>query len=75
MKTTNLKEKGTGEGSNKSAITQKCNLLSKVPSKLLTSTVTHNFDRGSQKFKKNCRNFKAQERHPLSKYGVKKYIS
>jgi hypothetical protein len=23
-----------------------------IPSKLLTSTVTHNFDRGSQKFKK-----------------------
>ncbi len=38
-----------------------------IPSKLLTSTVTHNFDRGSQKFVKNCRNIKAQERHPLSK--------
>jgi hypothetical protein len=41
--------------------------FSYIPSKLLTSTMTHNFDRGSQKLLKNCRNFRAQERHPLSK--------
>jgi hypothetical protein len=38
-----------------------------VPSKLLTSTMTHNFDRGVPKGFKNFRNFRDQERHPLSK--------
>ncbi len=36
------------------------------PSKLLTSTVTHNFDRGSQKIKKIVK-LQGAKRHPLSK--------
>jgi hypothetical protein len=38
-----------------------------IPSKLLTSTLTHNFDRESHIFYKNCRCFMAQEWDPLSK--------
>ncbi len=35
--------------------------------KLLTSKVTHNFDKGYQKLKKKCSYFMFRERHPLSK--------
>ncbi len=40
-----------------------------LPSKLLTSTATHNFDarQGVPKILKNCRCFMVQEGHPLSK--------
>ncbi len=40
-----------------------------LPSKLLTSTATHNFDtrQGIPKIFKNCRCLMVQERHPLSK--------
>jgi hypothetical protein len=41
--------------------------FAKVPSKLLTSIVTHNFDSGSKKIKKIVGASCLKKRHPLTK--------